>query len=476
MSTLIRNGTIITAADIVQADLLIEGERIKAIGSSLACNGARIVDASGLYVFPGFIDAHTHIADLQEDGSLIGSFFDGTIGAAFGGTTCVLHFVFQEVGRSLRHALEGALELACSKATIDYGIHLAVTDVNEAVLKEVPQLVNDGVVSFKLLMAYKDYGIMCDDAGLFGFFKAAKACGALTSVHAENGDVIDEYVKDMVARGLKDPVHFALSRPAACEDEATNRAIQIAKVAESPLYIVHLGSAGALDAATAARRSGQPVFVETCPQYLYFSTRDLEKPDYEGAKLVCAPPVRPPGHQEVLWNAVVHGGVDVVGSDHCGFDFSLKKQTEGESFDKILPGMPGVEERALVMYEGGVVNRGMSLNRFVDLLATAPAKLFGLYPRKGTLAPGSDADIVIFDPKGTTTLRASELHSGVDYSPYEGMKISGRVERVFQRGKPVVEKGEFVGEAGQGRFIERSPVGMPRWPEANPRARFGDAS
>ncbi|MCP4004731.1 MAG: dihydropyrimidinase [bacterium] len=456
MNMLIKGGTIVTASDTYEADIRVDRETISTIGIDLPDDGAQVVDATGKYVFPGFIDAHTHIElpiPPADSGVTLGNYLDDTIAAAHGGTTSIVDFAFQMPGRGLRASLEDWRQRAESKAVVDYGFHLAVTDATEAALKEVPELVAAGVSSFKLFMAYKGL-FMSDDTALLNFLSAAKEHGAMVSVHAENGDIVETCTHHVLEK-TKDPIGVALSRPPECEDEATYRAIQIAKIADSPLYIVHLSSVGALDAAMRARHAGQPVFVETCPQYLYFDMHDLERPGFEGAKFVCAPPLRPAEYKDVLWNAVVHGGVDVVATDHVSSRFSRRKETEGEGFHRILNGVSGVQERGVLMYDGGVVQRGMSLNRYVQLLSTNPARLFGLYPKKGTIAPGSDADLVIFDPARKTTLSIENIHYDSDHTPYEGMEVNGRVESVIIRGNLVVDRGKFVAKAGSGRFLER---------------------
>jgi len=454
MSLLIKGGTIVTAADTYVADVYVEGEKVKMIGTNLdAGDGVDVLNADGKYVFPGFIDAHTHF-EIPFGGTVSSDdFYSGTVGAAYGGTTCIVDFAIQTKGQALKEALEARKEKADSKAVVDYSFHMAVTDANDAVLKEMPEIISEGVSSFKCFMAYK--GLMLDDGSLYKVLRAANEHGALVGVHAENGDIIDNLTKDLGAQGKIEPFYHAVSRPPMCEDEATNRVLLLAKATKAPIYIFHLSSVGALKAAIAARQSGQQVFVETCPHYLYFDIHALEKPDFEGAKFVMSPPLRPSGYQEKLWRTLVNGGIDVVATDHCVFKFKGQKDMGKDDFARIPNGVPGVEERALLIYQGGVVERKMSLNRFVDLLSTMPARIFGLYPEKGTIMVGSDADIVVFDPHAKDILRMENLHFNSDYSAYEGREISGRVEHVFLRGKPVITSCNFVGRAGRGRFLER---------------------
>lgn len=457
MVTLIKNGTMFTGSDTVDADILVKDGKISLIGSDLKVEPSQIIDASGKYVLPGAIDVHTHL-DMPFAGTVTSDdFYTGTLAAAAGGTTCVIDFCIQRKGQSLRKALEEWHAKAEGKAVIDYAFHVAISDVNEGILAEMPHLIKEeGVSSFKCFMAYKN-ALMVDDEKLFRVLLQAKESGALVGVHAENGDVIDFLARKMVADGKTDPIYHALSRPAECESEATGRAISLARMAQAPLYIFHLSARQALERVREARREGLPVYAETCPHYLFLTEDLLKEPDFEGAKYVMSPPLRSKDHQEPLWHALITGDLQVVATDHGAFNFKGQKNMGRGDFTKIPNGVPGIQERLLLIYNGGVLARGMTLNRMVELLATNPAKLFGLYPRKGTLSIGSDADIVILDPNGQSKFSAPLLKANVDYTAYEGLVLRGKVDTVLSRGVVVVKGDDFVGQAGKGRYIKRGP-------------------
>jgi dihydropyrimidinase len=456
MSVLIKNGTIATAIDLYRGDLYIEGERITTIGASLAMNADRVIDATGKLVLPGGIDAHTHL-DMPFGGTTSADDFEsGTIAAAFGGTTCVVDFAIQYHGQTLHHAWETWTKKADGKAAIDYGFHMIITELTDQVETEMDALVRQGITSFKLFMAYPGV-FMLDDASIFRALLRTGNNGGTICMHAENGGVIDVLVKKALAEGKTAPKYHALTRPARAEGEATHRAIALAEIAGVPIYIVHLSAAEALEMVTEARDRGLPAFAETCPQYLFLSYDNYEEPGFEGAKYVMSPPLRPKETQDRLWRGLAFNDLQAISTDHCPFCMKEQKVLGRDDFSKIPNGAPGIETRMSLVYDGGVRSGRISINRFVELTSTSPAKIFGLFPRKGTIAPGSDADIVIFDPEKTVTLSAPTLHMKVDYSPYEGRQVTGATDTVLSRGRIIVENGKFVGRVGGGSFIKRAP-------------------
>jgi dihydropyrimidinase len=463
VSTLIKNGTIVTAGDTYPADILIDGEKIVQIGSNVQAAGALVVNAEKLLVMPGGIDVHTHL-ELPFGGTVASDdFFTGHRAAAFGGTTSHIDFVIQPAGGSLHDGLNTWRKKAEGKASIDYGFHLAVTDLNDKVMNEIPTLVDEGITSIKLFMAYKGV-LQVDDTTLFkGLMKAAEA-GMLTMVHAENGDVIDVLVKSALAKGHVDPKYHGLTRPEWCETEATGRAIMLAGVAGAPLYVVHMTCEGSLDMLRYGRDKGFKVMGETCVQYLFFTLDNLAAPGYEGAKFVCSPPMRQPKDQQALWRALSAGLLQVVSTDHCPFFFdgtkpgTIRGKELGEGdFSKIPNGVPGIEDRQMIMWDKGVNGGHFNPNRFVELTATNPAKIFGMYPRKGTIAVGADADIVLWDAQAKHTISAATMHMRTDYNLYEGLQVTGKPDKVFLRGKLIVDGDKWLGEQGKGQFVRRSP-------------------
>ncbi|MFV9504284.1 MAG: dihydropyrimidinase [Oscillochloridaceae bacterium umkhey_bin13] len=466
MTTVIKGGTVVTAGDTFTADVLIEGERIIAVGEGLS--GDTVLDASGAYVIPGAIDVHTHL-DMPFGGTVSSDdFFTGHRAAAFGGTTMHIDFAIQPKGASLRETLDLWHGRAAGKAAIDYGFHVAVTDLNPAVMAEMPQCLDYGTPSMKLFMAYKGV-LQVDDATLFQAMQQAARHKLLIMVHAENGDAIEILVNEALAAGNHHPKYHALTRPAELEAEATARAVRLAEVAGAPLYVVHLTNAGALEAVRLARARGlsHQIFAETCTQYFFFTKDDLAREGFEGAKWVCSPPFREPADQVALWQGIADNSLQVVSTDHCPFWFEGGKdgRTPGkelgrESFAKIPNGCPGIEERVMLLYHYGVRTGKISLNRWVELTSTNPAKLFGCYPRKGAVAPGADADLVIWDPNTTRTLSAASLHQRTDYTLYEGWEVTGAPRTVLSRGKVIVEGDAWLGEAGSGQFIPRRGFGL----------------
>ena len=454
MTILIKNGTIVTAADTFRGDVFIDGERISTIGASLATPSDRVIDAAGKYVIPGGIDVHTHL-DMPFGGTTSADDFEsGTIAAAHGGTTSIVDFAIQYKGERLHTAWENWSRRAEGKAAIDYGFHMIITDLTDEVEQEMDALVCGGITSFKLFMAYRGV-LMLDDGSIFRALLRTGQNGGTICIHAENGDVIDVLVRRALAAGHTAPKYHALTRPPLAEAEATHRAICLAEMADVPVYIVHLSAAEALEKVVEARHRGVPAYAETCPQYLFLSHHNYDEPGFDGAKYVMSPPLRAKAGQAQLWRALAANDLQAISTDHCPFCMKGQKDLGLGDFSKIPNGAPGIETRMSLVYDGGVRAGHLSLNRFVEL--TSPAKIFGLYPRKGTIAPGSDADIVVFDPERRVTLSAATLHMKVDYSPYEGREVVGAADVVLSRGKVVVEGGRFVGRPGAGTFIRRQP-------------------
>jgi dihydropyrimidinase len=453
MRTLIENGTVVTATETVKADVVIEDEKVAAIGVGMRVEADTTIDATDRYVMQGGVDVHTHM-DLPFGGSFCSDDFEtGSRAAAFGGTTTIVDFALQGTGEGLRPGLELWFEKA-QTSSIDYGFHMIVKEVNDQVLSEMDELVGEGVTSFKLFMAYPGV-FMLDDASIFRTMQRAADSGALIMMHAENGGPIDVLVHRYVEEGKTEPRYHGMSRPASMEGEAVHRVFKLAELAGAPAYIVHLSSRDGLNAVREARDRGLPAFAETCPQYLFLSSDDMARPGFEGAKYVCSPPLRPADHQEDLWAGLRAGALSVVSTDHAPFNYEGQKDLGKDDFSKIPNGLPSVEDRFTLIYTG-VEEGHIGLNRFVELVATTPAKMFGLYPRKGTISPGSDADIVVFDPKHERVISAGTHHMNVDYSCYEGMTVHGLPEIVMQRGQVLVEGGAYHGKPGQGRFLPRS--------------------
>jgi dihydropyrimidinase len=456
-TTLIQGGLVISATTEVTADVLVDGERVAALlapGSGLSTGADRVIDATGKYVIPGGVDAHTHM-EMPFGGTYASDTFEtGTAAAAWGGTTTIIDFAVQSMGHSLREGLDAWHAKADGSCAIDYGFHMILADVNDQSLKEMDMLVGEGVTSFKMFMAYPGV-FYSDDGKILRAMQQAAGNGALAMMHAENGIAIDVLIEQALAAGRTDPRYHGEVRHALLESEATHRAIQLARVAGAPLYVVHVSAMQAVEQLATARDAGLPVWGETCPQYLFLTVDKLAEPDFEGAKYVCSTPLRPGEHQEVLWRALRTDDLSVVSTDHCPFCFKGQKELGRGDFSKIPNGIPGVENRMDLLHQA-VVDGHITRRRWVELASTAPARMFGLHPRKGTIAPGSDADIVIYDPTEEQVLSAQTHHMNVDYSAYEGKRVTGKVRTVLSRGEVVIDDGQYLGRPGHGHYLPRS--------------------
>ncbi len=460
MKTLIKHGTIVTAADEMVADLLIDGEIIVLIGADLdPALADQVIDATGLYVLPGGVDVHTHLDMPWRGVRTIDDFYTGQRAAAFGGTTTHVDFAVQTKGDTLSRAIDEWSAKAKDKAVIDYGFHIAITDLTDDVLAEIAELPKLGVTSIKMFMAYKD-SLQVDDLTLFKSFQMAKNSGVLSLVHAENGDAIEVLTAQALAAGYTEPIYHALTRPPALEAEATGRAIWLAQVAgNAPLFVVHCTCADALAAVEAARARGQAVYAETCTQYLFFTKDDLlgtEEDAFNGAKFICSPPLREKTDQVALWRGLATGALSSLSTDHCPWGYAEQKMLGRASFAQVPNGAPGIEDRLYMLWEAGVRGGRMTPSHFVALTATNPAKLFGLYPKKGTLAVGSDADIVLWDGAAEHTISAATHHSAIDYNLFEGYKVHGKAVKVLVRGAVVVDDDQLLAEPGSGQFVHRN--------------------
>ena len=458
-TTLIRNGAVVNADSTVKADLLIDGSTIKEIRAGIPASAAdKVVDAAGLLLLPGGIDAHTHL-DMPFGGTnSADDFLTGTRAAAIGGTTTIVDFAIQARGTKMRTALDMWWKKAESKACIDYGLHMIVTDLPDAGLEDMDEMVREGVASFKLFMAYPGV-LMVDDATIFKALRQTAKNGALICMHAENGSVIDVIVRQALAEGKTAPIYHALTRPTRAEAEAVHRAIAMAEMAGVPVYIVHLSSEDALNQVREARDRGLPAFAETCPQYLLLSLDNMENAGWEGAKYVFTPPLRDRSNQPRLWEGLRTDNLQVVSTDHCPFCFEDQKALGKDDFTKIPNGGPGIENRLQLIHHHGVGEGHLTINRFVELVSTSPARIFGMYPRKGVLAVGSDADIVLWDAHADHTISAKTHHMRVDYSMFEGFKVRGNARDVYSRGELIVSNGKFVGKPGRGEYLRREARG-----------------
>ena len=461
MSILIKNGRVITAVDDYRGDVFIEKETVSLIGKSLEMEADEVIDASGKYLFPGGLDPHTHL-DMPFGGTVSADDFEtGTLAAAHGGTTTLIDFAIQTKGHSTLEALDTWHAKAEGKTAIDYGFHMIVTDLDDKRIHEMKMLADDGVTSYKLFMAYPGV-LYVDDGTIYRAMRAAGENGTVVCMHAENGIVIDEIVKIALAEGKTEPKYHALTRPTRMEAEGVHRAIAIAEVAHVPVYIVHLSSSDALEQVMLARNRGVHAFAETCPQYLFLDHSYYEQEGFEGAKYVMTPALREKWNQDELWKGLRFGDLQSISTDHCPFCFKDQKILGIDDFSKIPNGGPGVENRMSLVFNGGVNSGRISLNKFVELTSTAAAKTFGLFPKKGTIAIDSDADIVIFDPQRKETISVNNActhHMNVDYNAYEGFEVTGFTETVLSRGKVIIKDCEYVGKKGDGKFLKRGLYG-----------------
>ncbi len=455
MRTLIRHGTVVTAASAAPRDVLIDGETIAAVEPQIAESADRVVDARGKYVIPGGVDVHTHLDMPLGETETSDDFESGTIAAAFGGTTSIVDFAVQDRGRPLAEAFETWMKKAEGKAVLDYGLHMIVCDLPPERESELDALVGEGVTSFKLFMAYPGR-LMLDDAAIRRVLKRTAANGGTVLMHAEDGAAIEANVRRALAEGHTGPKYHALTRPPATEADAAWRAIAMAADARVPVYIVHVSAAETVDAIAEARGRGAAVWGETCPQYLFLSEECYDAPGFEAAKYVMSPPLRPRPAQERLWHGLAANDLQVVATDHCPFRMKDQKTLGVDDFTRIPGGAPGIETRMSLLYDGGVRSGRLTPSRWVEVTATNPARLFGLYPRKGAIAPGSDADVVVWNPQREITWSAATHHMRVDYNPYEGRLVKGAPDLVLSRGRPVIDGGKFVGRAGAGQFLKRS--------------------
>ncbi|HEY9877655.1 MAG TPA: dihydropyrimidinase [Leptolyngbyaceae cyanobacterium] len=463
---LIKGGRIVTAVDDYVADILIQDGRIEAIGRDLSAPSATLHDATGFLVFPGGVDVHTHMQFDLGPAETVDSFESGTQSAAFGGTTTIVDFAQQHKGEHPKQVLEDRIALAAPQACVDFGFHIILTDVTDETLQALPDLIDrEGVSSFKMFMAYPGV-LMVDDADMFKTMRIVGHHGGMVNVHAENGGVIQVLIEEALAAGNTSPKYHMLTRPSIMEGEATHRAIRLAELAEVPVYIVHLSAEEALQAVVEARDTGMPAFAETCPHYLFLTKEEYDRPGFDAAKYVMTPPLRDHKCQHALWRGLRFDDLQIVSTDHCPFCFNenphglrKSKALGQDDFSQIPNGAPGVEFRIPLLFDGGVSAGRITLNRFVQLTSTAPAKMFGLFPRKGTIAVGSDADVVLFDPQKTHTLSAQTHHSRVDYSLFEGRQVTGKVEKVFLRGQLIVDGDQWLGRSGMGQYLKRSASG-----------------
>ena len=453
----IRDGNVVTATEEVFCDIGIKNGTIAAIGKKLP-KGEREIDADGDYVFPGGIDSHTHIEQLSSSGLMCADdFYSGTVSAAYGGTTTILSFAAQHKGDSLRDVLSDYHQRAKEKAVVDYGFHMIISDPSEKILKdELPELIRNGYTSFKVYMTYD--ALRLDDYQMLDVLSVARREGALTMIHAENHDLIRWLAERLVAQGAVAPKFHAIAHPRISESEATSRAIYLAEFLDAPSLIVHVSSQEAMDAIQRAQSRGLKVFAETCPQYLFLTAEDLDQPNMDGAMCCCSPPPRDHASQEAMWRGLADGTFQVYSSDHAPYRMDeTGKLSQGENppFNKVANGIPGLEVRMPLLFSEGVLKGRIDIHRFVELTSTRAAKLYGMFPRKGSLAVGADADVVIWDADKDVTIAWENLHDNVGYSPYEGMKLKGWPRTVVSRGRVVIDGGELHAERGSGEFIPR---------------------
>jgi len=456
---LIKNGTIVTAIDKYRADVYMEDEKIHTIGKDLSHNADKVINATGCYLFPGGIDAHTHM-ELPFMGTFASDTFEsGTLAGLFGGTTTIIDFAIQTQGKSLWDAVNSWHKKADGNAVCDYAFHLGVTDFNKSTKPEIQEIFNkEGITSFKVFMAYKD-ALMVDDRQIISLMNEVKNFGGIVISHCENGDMIDELVKTAKEKRNLTPRYHYLTRPAIAEAEATGRIIDMAFQGNHPLYVVHLTCEEALNRIKEATKRNQKVCVETCIQYLLLDEALYESPGFDSSKWIMSPPLRKEHDRAALWSGINQGLIHTVATDHCPFCMSQKKMGEND-FSKIPNGIPGIENRIELLFSEGVLKEKISLNKFVELVSTAPSKIFGLFPKKGTIAVNSDADLVIFDPNKEHVISAKTHHHKCDYSAYEGWKVKGKCKTTILRGNIVVDNGTSFVKKGFGKYLKRAPYNL----------------
>jgi dihydropyrimidinase len=460
MGVILQGGTVVTAEKTLKADVLIEDGRISAMGENLEAANHKVLDVEGNFIFPGGIDPHTHF-DLDVGSTVTADdFASGTKAALMGGTTTIIDFATQDKGKILKDAVKVWHDKADNKSYCNYGFHMAITDWNKTTAIEMEDMKREGITSFKLYMAYKNT-LQVDDDAIYEALERSKEVGALIGFHCENGDIIDLLVKRAVSKGNTAPKYHPLSRPAGLEKEAIARVSNIAKMVDAPVYVVHLSSKEGLEAVKEARSKGVQIFAETCPQYLLLNDKcyeETKEDEFNGAKYVMSPPLRKEADRDALWKGLINGDINTTATDHCSFNYKGQKELGRGNFSKIPNGGPGVEHRIALLYTYGVEEGKMSLNKFVEITAEKSAKLFGMYPQKGTIAEGSDADIVVWDPSYKGEITAKDQYQNVDYTPYEGFAQKGRVKHVFLNGELVVENGSLVEDMPKGKYVYRNTM------------------
>ncbi len=451
-TTLIRGGTVVSNQEASQQDVLFQGEQITAMGDLSYIKADTVIDAEELLVLPGAVDTHVHFNDSFMNTVSVHDFYRGTLAAAHGGVTSIVDFANQAPGKSLQDAFESKKAEAEGNALVDWGIHPVITQLSPETLEEIPQVVEQGAPTIKCYMTYREEGLMVEDADLKRVLESLQKAGGMLMVHAEDNDTIEENIPRMISEGLTQPIYHARSRPPEAENLAIRRCIQLARETHGRLFIVHMATDEGIELVDGARREGFDVFAETCTHYLVFTEKMLERED--GMKWICSPPLREQAIQDHLWEGIKDGRISMVTSDDAAYSWEAKLYG-AERFDKCPNGIPGIEPRLSILYSEGVNKRGLSLPRFVELVSTAPARLFGLAPQKGSLTPGADADVVLFDPKAEWSMSQATLHMASDWSAYEDIDVTGKIEKVFSRGELIIDGGQCLAQKGRGRYLHR---------------------
>lgn len=452
-TTLIRGGTVVSPQDVSPQDILIRGERIDTVGDLSAIKADTVIDAEGLLVFPGAVDTHVHFNDSFMNTVSVHDFFTGTRAAAYGGVTSIVDFANQAPGKSLQDALDSKKEEAEGKALIDWGVHPVITQPSAETFEEIPRVVEQGAPTIKCYMTYREEGLMVEDSGLKRILESLREAGGMLLVHAEDNDTVETNVSRMISQGLTQPIYHAKSRPPEAETRAIDRCIQLAQETDSRLFIVHMASDEGVEHVNKAQCEGLDVFAETCTHYLVFTEKMLERED--GIKWICSPPLRDQVIQDRLWAGIKEGPVSMVTSDDAAYSWKAKL-FGAKRFDKCPNGIPGIEPRFCILYSEGVEKGKISLQRFVELVSAAPARLFGLAPQKGSISPGADADIVLFDPKARWLMNQKTLHMAADWSAYEDFEVTGQIKKVFSRGELIIDGEQCLARKGRGRYLHRS--------------------